>query len=511
MGLIRQIIRLKKEGSSIRSIAETTKVSRNTVRKYLRLLKAKSIDLDTALSMNDEALSGQIDPPPDKEATDRYSHLMERMSYFERELRQVGVSRWLLWSEYKAAYPQGYNYSQFCYHYQQWTQAQEVTMHFDYEAGDRLFVDYTGKKLKIVDAYSGEVQEVEVFVAILGASQYTYVEAVHSQSKEDFLGPLARSLHFFGGVPRVIIPDNVKAAVIKASSYEPQLNPSMEDFAEYYKVAVMPTRAFKPRDKALVENAVRIIYSRIFAKLRKKIFHDLRSLNTAIRELLEEHNRMLFQNLDYSRRDRFVAIEKKKLKPLPPSPYELKEFAKAKVQKNAHVRLGKDKHYYSVPYSYIGKQVKIAYTSSIVEIFYQHKRIAYHIRSYQESRYTTVADHMPSHHRFIAEWSPEKFINWASKIGPDTCHYIRQVLKAKTYPEQAFKSCLGILGFAKKVGFERLNRACLRAHTYNSYGYGVIKNILEKKLDKQPLPGEEKQGQLQLPLHENIRGKDYYQ
>lgn len=510
MGLIRQILRLKHSGKSIRSIAETVKVSRNTVRKYLRLVEARSISLEEALQMSDEALSGLIDPPADEDSDNRYLHLMAQMSYFERELHRTGVSRWLLWSEYKAAYPQGYNYSQFCYHFQQWKRGQEVTMHFDHTPGDKLFVDYTGKKLKLVDEQSGEVQEVEVFVAILGASQYTYVEATYSQQKADFLGSLARSLHFFGGVPQVIVPDNVKAAVHKASNYEPQLNPSMEDFAEYYQVAVMPTRSLKPRDKAMVENAVRIIYNRVFAPLRNRVFHDLRSLNTAIAEQLTQHHQMLFQGLDYSRQDRFETIEKKKLKPLPPAIYELKEFAKAKVQKNAHVRLGKDKHYYSVPYAYIGKQVKIAYTSAQVELFYQHQRIAYHIRSYQENRYTTLADHMPSHHRFMAEWSADRFIKWAENIGSDTGNYIRQVLQSKTYPEQAYKSCLGILSFAKKVSAERLNRACRRAHSYQSYGYGVIKNILDKRLDELPLE-EEQAKQLELPLHDNIRGKDYYQ
>ena len=510
MGLIRQILRLKHAGKSIRSIAETVKVSRNTVRKYLRLIAASSIDLEEALQMSDEALSGLIDPPVEEDRDNRYLHLMSQMSYFERELRRTGVSRWVLWSEYKAAYPQGYNYSQFCYHFQQWKRGQEVTMHFDHTPGDKLFVDYTGKKLKLVDEHSGEVQEVEVFVGILGASQYTYVEATYSQQKADFLGSLARSLHFFGGVPQVIIPDNVKAAVHKASNYEPQLNPSMEDFAEYYQVAVMPTRSIKPRDKAMVENAVRIIYSRVFAPLRNRVFHDLRSLNAAIAEQLTQHHQMLFQGLDYSRQERFEAIEKKKLKPLPPAIYELKEFAKAKVQKNAHVRLGKDKHYYSVPYAYIGKQVKIAYTSAQVEIFHQHQRIAYHIRSYQENRYTTLADHMPSHHRFMAEWSADRFIKWADNIGPHTGNYIRQVLQSKTYPEQAYKSCLGILSFAKKVSAERLNRACRRAHSYQSYGYGVIKNILDKRLDELPLE-EEQAKQLELPLHDNIRGKGYYQ
>jgi transposase len=229
---------------------------------------------------------------------------MEQMSYFEQELRRTGVSRWLLWSEYKAAYPKGYNYSQFCYHFQHWQQSQDVVMHFEYEAGDKLFVDYTGKKLELIDPHTGEVKQLEVFVAILAASHFTYVEAVRSQSKADFFGPLARALHFFGGVPRVIIPDNVKAAVIKASSYEPKLNPSMEDFVEYYQTAAMPTRAFKPRDKALVENAVRIVYGRIFAPLRKQNFYDLRSLNAAIKVQLNRHHQMPFQGLDYSRQCR---------------------------------------------------------------------------------------------------------------------------------------------------------------------------------------------------------------
>ena len=266
----------------------------------------------------------------------------------------------------------------------------------------------------------------------------------------------------------------------------------------------------KPRDKSLVENAVGIVYGRIFAKLRNEVFHHIRDLNQAIRHLLQQHNQTPFQGRDYSRRDRFNQIEKQALKPLPSNPYELREFATAKVGPNYHVQIGKkDKHYYSVPFQYRGKRVKLAYTLTQVEIFYKHQRIAYHIRSFQEYRYTTVADHMPSTHRFVSEWCPEKFIKWGGGIGAPTQEYIKRVLDAKPYPEQAYKSCIGILSMAKKVGNHRLNRACERAMNYNSFGYMVIKNILDKRLDEAQIE-DSKPTQLSLPFHQNIRGKDYY-
>ena len=510
MGSIRQILMLKQAGKGIKHTSKALGISKNTVRKYLRQAASFNIELGELLKKSDEALSVLFDPPEESPVQARYNHFLQQVNYFERELQKTGVSRWLLWQEYKAKYPEGYNYSQFCYHLRAWCKAQDVVMHFEHKVGEKLFIDYTGKKLSFVEKETGEVVETEVFIAILGASQLTYVEATLSQNKADFYGALARALHYFGGVTQVIIPDNLKTAVNQASNYEALLNPTAEDFANYYHTSFMPTRVAKPQDKPLVENAVRIIYGRVFAKLRNEVFYGLRDLNQGIWRLLKEHNEMPFQGRDYSRRSRFDAIEKQALKPLPPYPYELKEFAGAKVEKNYHVPLRVDKHYYSVPYKYKDKRVKIAYTSTQVEVFYKHQRIAYHIRSYQEYRYTTVADHMPSTHRFVSEWCPEKFIKWGGGIGPPTQEYIKKVLDSKPYPEQAYKSCIGILGFAKKVGNERLNRACQRAMSYHSYGYMVIKNILEKRLDEVPLE-EPKAEQLTLPFHENIRGQGYYE
>jgi len=511
MGSIRQILRLQAAGKSIKFTAKTLGISKNTVRKYRRLAESFQIELPVLLTKSDEELSVLFDPPNEANAKSRYDHFLGQVNYFEKELNKTGVSRWLLWGEYKAKYPPGYNYSQFCYHLQQWRQSQDVRMHFEHKAGEKLFVDYTGKKLCIVDQQSGEVTQTEVFVAILGASQLTYVEATFSQNKADFYGALARSLHYIGGVVQVIIPDNLKTAVSKPSNYEALLNPTAEDFANYYQTSFMPARVRKPRDKSLVENAVGIIYRRIFAKLRNEVFHDLRALNQAIWDLLRQHNETPFQQRDYSRRDRFEQIEKHTLQALPPHLYELKEFATAKVGPNYHVQISKkDGHYYSVPHNYKGKRVKLAYTSSQVEIFHQHQRIAYHIRSFQEHRYTTVGDHMPSTHRFVSEWCPEKFIKWGGDVGPPTQQYIKRVLDAKPYPEQAYKSCIGILNLAKKVGNKRLNQACERAMTYNSFGYMVIKNILEKRLDEVPVE-KPQTVQLSLPFHENIRGQDYYQ
>jgi transposase len=379
----------------------------------------------------------------------------------------------------------------------------------EHKAGDKLYVDFAGDKLEIINEQTGEVKPVEVFVAILGASQLTYVEAVMTQQKEDFIFACENALHYCGGVPQAIVPDNLKSAVSKSSKYEPTLNETFADFAEHYGTAILPARAYRPRDKALVENAVRIIYTRIYVKVKRQQYFTLQDLNLAILTALEEHNNAPLRGRNYSRRQQFNEVEKNVLMPLPELRYELKKHQYATVAKNGHVGLSADKHYYSVPYRFIGKKVKLLYSRSSVEIFYNYERIALHERTKSAYRYTTQKDHMASTHRFVSEWTPERFTSWAAGIHEDVRLYVLKVLDRKQHPEQAYKSCMGILGFAKKVGNDRLIKACQRALGYGAYNYKTIQKILERELDLRDTPDET--DQLQMPFHDNIRGENYYQ
>jgi transposase len=508
MNVIKQIIRLSQNGESKQGISASLKISRNTVKKYLLLIRTNGWDPDMLLLMEDKKLE-DLFASPDKPDPERYDHLDELLPTYEKELLRTGVNRWVLWEEYKQKQPSGYSYSQFCYHLQLHFKYKKVTMHFEHLAGDKLFVDFTGKKLSIVDRHSGEIYAVEVFVATLGCSQLTYVEALLSQKKEHFINATQNAMHYFGGVPRVLVCDNLKSGVTKASNYEAELNEDYLAMANHYGTAVLPTRSARPRDKALVEKHVSFVYSRIFAPLRDCIFYSIEELNEAIRELLEKLNNASFQGRDYSRRDHFKAQEQHTLSPLPADRYEIKEYAYATVLKTSHVQLSKDKHYYSVPYRHIGDKVTLAYTQSSVSIYYKNERIAFHRRDFKKYGYTSVKEHLPSQHQFIAEWSPDKFIRWALSIDPVVESFIKKVLESKVYPEQAYRSCVGILSFDKKIGRERLINACKRATHFNTYNYKIIERIVQSKHDLLPFD-DELPLQQTLPLHENIRGASYY-
>jgi hypothetical protein len=313
---------------------------------------------------------------------------------------------------------------------------------------------------------------------------------------------------YIGGVPDAIVPDNLKAAVTKSNRYEPTLNETFADFADHYGTTILPARAYHPRDKALVEGAVKIIYGRIYEPLRKKIYHSLSELNTAIREALEVHNSQLLKGRNYSRRLQFEEVERQALAPLPVLRYEFKKQLHATVMKNGHVCLGPDKHYYSVPYRFIGKKIKLLYSHSSVEAFYHYERIAMHKRIKSPYSYTTDKDHMATTHQFVTEWTADKFLGWAASIDEDVRLYILKILQRKQHPEQAYKSCIGILSFSRKAGNERLIIACRRALDYGVYNYKTIQSILENKMDsyQDNLFAEE----LPMPIHDNIRGEDYY-
>lgn len=511
MTTLRQIIRLKAEGNSNRETHRLLGVSRKAVDKYTKRIDALAISYEDLLVLEDSDLHELLENPKKEQHPDPEKHfkLASLFPYLEKELKRVGVTRWTLWAEYKNKNPDGYTYSRFCHLFQQWQKNKEVSMHFEHKAGDKVFVDYTGKKLSIVDQQTGEIKQVEVFVAILGASQFTYVEATESQKKEDFIGAIENALIYFGGVPKAIVPDNLKSAVIKSDKYEPVLNETFEDFAHHYSTAILPTRAYKPKDKALVEGAVKIIYTRVFAALRDQTFFSLQELNRAIQEKLDQHNKTPFQGKSHSRLELFNEIEKNELAPLPQETYDFKRFNWTTVYKNSHVWLGEDKHYYSAPYRYVGEKVKVVYTKTRVEVYHKQLRIALHSRDYSPHKYTTQKDHMPSAHQYVSDWNPEKFKDWAAAIGKETRELVAKIIDSKPHPEQAYKSCLGILSFGKKYGNTRLNNACKRALYYQNFNYLTVKSILEKELDLQPFEDLYAQ-QMAFSFHENIRGKEYY-
>lgn len=509
MNKIRQIFRLHSLGISKLKIAEQTGVARNTIKKYIKEFtesKLSFLEINILCDKDLEDLFVKQESPP---VNPKLASLFNLFPSMDKELKKRGVTRQMLWTEYKLTHTDGVGRSQFNFYFAKWKAQVNPTMRMEHKVGDKLYVDFAGDKLSIVDKQTGEIQEVEVFVAILGASQLTYAEAVMSQQKEDFIGACEGALLYYGGVPAAIVPDNLKSAVTKSSKYEPVLNDSFADFAQHYSTTILPTRAYKPRDKALVENAVRILYTRIYAKLRGCNYFTLEELNTAIRVALEEHNNTLLTGRNYSRREQFEEVERIALGPLPLLRYELKKEIYVTVMKNGHVSLNADKHYYSVPYRFIGKKIKLMYSRSVVEIFYHYERIAIHKRLKSPYNYTTDKEHLASAHRFVSDWTPERFLSWASSIHEDVQLYILKILDRKQHPEQAYKSCVGILSFAKKVGNDRLIKACQRALGYGIYNYKTIQSILEKGMDK--YDEQEENEQKQMPQHDNIRGENYYQ
>jgi hypothetical protein len=352
--------------------------------------------------------------------------------------------------------------------------------------------------------------DVEVFVAILGCSQLTFVMAVESQKKEDFILACESALHFYGGVPEAIVPDNLKSAVKKASRYEAELNDSFAAFAEHYNTYIFPTRVYKPKDKALVEGAVKIIYSTIFSKINDKVYTSLEELNKDILVYLEAHNNALLTGCDYSRRQQFEDLEKNVLRPLNKYPFDPMTTKTATVGKTGFVTI--DHRYYSVPYKFIGKKIKVMYNRTKVEAYDEHEIIAVHVREYGKEKYIQQDDHLASWHRYPTEWNPEKFIADALQIDTSVADYIKKVLARNEYPEKNYRACQGILNYKKRVGDVRLINACKRANSFNVYNFGMIERILISKADFFPLE-EDKPSNTEptMPQHENIRGGDYYQ
>ena len=507
--MIKSIIKFKIKGLSNSRIAGSLGISRTTLIKYIHNVSKSGLSFEELDQLNEKDLADLFHTPDllneiknDKVSTE----LLEYFPYVNKMLTQVGFTRQLLWEQYKEKYPEGVQYSRFCEAYSNWCSQGKGSSPMEHKAGEKLFVDYAGKKLEIVCPQTGLITKVEVFVATLGASQYTYVEASMSQKVPDFIKSIENSLIFFGGVPSCIVPDNLKSAVIKPHRIEPDINQQLLKFAMHYDTTIMPARVRKPKDKSVVEIAVNITYSRIYAKLYGKTFYSLNQLNKAIRELLNPYNEYPFQKKSGSRKSLFLDLEQQVLAALPVELYQIKTYKTVTVLKNYHVDFREDKHHYSVPYSYLGKKVTLIVDLSTVEVYYKHERIAVHPRNRRTSGYSTIKEHLPPKDRYQEGWSPEYFLAWAKRIGPNIEQMISKVLSKQLYPEQSYKTCIGILSFENKVGAERLSLACKRALAYDHISYKAIENILKNGLEQQELEIHT----LPIPKHENIRGNEYY-
>lgn len=509
MSKIRQILRFFTQGKSKVYISQQTGASRNTVKRYIRRFLQEKLTYEDICNMQDaelEVMFGSSQPP---DLGHRYDELQRLLPDLEKRFKQKGVTIDLLWRQYRQLYPHGYGHTQFHGYFTAYIGRARPVMHLEHKAGDKMYIDFAGEKLGITDQQTGEIQYVEVFVAVLGCSQLTYVEAVPTQRRQDFIGACENALQYFGGVPAAIVPDNLKSAVARSSKYEPTINETFADFAEHYGTAILPARAYRPKDKSLVEGMVKIVYRKVYTALNHCTYFSLESLNAAIRAALEDLNNTSFKGRNYSRRQQFEEVERVALLPLPVYRYEFKQQQVVTVMKNGHVCLGIDKHYYSVPYRYIGKKVKLQFTRDRVEIFYKYELIALHQRQFRKYHYTTTDDHLASAHRYLSDWTPEKFIEQARQIDEEVARYILSVIENKQHPEQAYKSCSGILSLARKVGYQRLIMACRRADSYGVYNYAIVVQILEKRLDT--LTDEELEDKTRMPSHPNIRGNDYYQ
>jgi len=506
MSKIKQLIQLHESGVSNRQIAQTLGLNKGTVNDYVKKIKSGNLCIPELLQLDEPVLEGKFSAGTAAFTDPRFERFKELLPYFEKELERKHVTRSLLWQEYLEKYPTGYRYTQFCYHLQQHLVARRPSAILTHESGEKLFVDFAGDTMEYIDKETGEVIKVQVFVGCLPYSDYSFSMAVRSQSTDDFLYALSCCLNHLGGSPKILVPDNLKAAVIKADRYEPELNRLMEDFANHYGFVVCPTRSRHPKDKAKVEGQVRIIYFRVYAKLRNQRFFSLEELNLALSEKTMEHNQTRMQRCDYSRQERFLADEKEKLRPLPQTAFEKKYYAELKVENNGYISLSRDRHHYSVPYAYIGEKVQVIYTRTLVKIFCRNTLVATHERTVG-SGYTTVSEHLCSTHRFYRERSPEYYIEAAGKKSAVFKELIAVIFnRSKHPPELLYKTCDGLLSLSRKVDLQRFEKACRIAMEAEKYSYRFVRSLVDGK----SLLMEETENYKPLPKTENLRGKHYY-
>lgn len=504
---IKQILVLIKDGFSNRKIGSTLGISRNTVNNYVQQFNSSGYNIGELLNFDENRLN-ELFTGKTTIDTSRHDDLMRYLERINAARSHPGFTFQYHYNDYVN---NPYSYTQFPEHFHRKYSKAKGSLKLEHIAGHEMFVDFAGKKLEIVDKDTGEVRPVEVFVSILPCSQYTYVEASATQNRNDFISCCKNALHFYGGVPKAIVSDNLKSAVTRAGKHEPVINRSFKDFASHYGCVINPTRVYAPQDKALVENAVHLTYQRIYYPLREMTFFSIEELNREIRRLLTEYNKLLFKRKEAGRPELFQTIERGYLKPLPAEQYEIKDYRRAKVQKMGYVYFSPDKSYYSVPYRYIGKQTQIHYTQKHIEVYYNHQRIAIHQRNHATGSYNTNSDHLSSTHQAYLGRNPDYFKNKAAAHGEHVVGCVEHILTSVDYPEIGYKRVIGLLQLHKAYGSDRLNRACRMALNAGIPSYTRIKNILKNNMDKATiLYNESDSAHSHIPLHHNIRGASSY-
>lgn len=509
MSKLKQVLKLHLCGRSKLQISAMTGVSRNTVIKYVTLLERLGLTAEDLRQRNNEQLEKVFSLEPPQETDPRLAILHAFIERNDRRMKKRGMTHGRLYEDYRQQHPDGYGKTAYYRHYGLWNRRSKPSMHLEHKAGDKMFVDFTGEKLPMIDPHTGELVYAECFVAILPASQLTYVQAVASQRVEDFIRCCENALYYFGGAPAAMVPDNLKSGVIKANKFEPTLNDNYEAFADHFGMAVVPARVRRPKDKAHVENAVKITYRKIFVELPDKPPVGLEGLNAMIAPLLEGYNNRLLTGRTYSRRSYFEEVEQSTLQPLPAHRFQLRYSRTVTVQKHGYVYLSVDRHFYSVPHGYISKRVRILYDGERVDVYHRHDCIASHMRDRTPHAYTKVAAHLTRAHQEMDAWSPEFFLERARTIDPLVESYIGNVLNRKQHPDKAYRMCKGIIALAKRVGVQRLIRACRRADSVGLYTYKTLADILARGLDAQR-EDEEATDKPSMPTHANIRGPEYF-
>ncbi len=512
MTKVKRIIQLKSEGVSKLKISKTLGINRKTLDSYLFKLDFIGKSYQDLLGMSETELAALVYNSGNNNQPDsRLEDLQNRFVSYVDQLRKPGVTRCILWEEYKMTNPDGYSYSQFCEHFARYKQRNKATMHLDHNPGEYLQVDFAGKPLYIVDRQTGELIPCPVLVCVLPFSNYPYIEALSSAKQEQLFGAMSRCVEFFEGVTRNILSDNMKQYVLKNEKYAFRFSEVVDQWSVHYNTNLVATRPLKPKDKPSVENNVYIGYLRVYARLRHETFFSLYDLNKRIRELIGQHIHIPFQKKPCTRYELFTKQEKPFLRPLPSEPFIVKHTTNGKVQMNYHVLLGEDKHFYSAPHKYIGKSTKLIYDEYTVEIFIGFERIAIHKREYRPGGYTTIKEHMPENHLKYNEtlgWDAEYFIALSEKIGECSVEVFKNILASKEFIEQTYLSCKGLKRLSEIYGPKRFESACRRALRGTRVNYGMIKNILKKNLDKQE---NSQENLFTLPDHDNIRGKQAYQ
>lgn len=504
MRKIAEALRLKASGLSTRKIASSLGLGQSTVSEYLKRAERAGLSWPLPDGLGDADLEGRLFQPTG--GATRRGLAPPDWADVHRELRRKNVTLSLLWEEYRAAHPEdGYGYSRFCELYRRWEGRLSPTMRQHHIAGERAFVDFAGDTIEVICGETGEVRQAQIFIGVLGASSYTYAEAIWTQGLADWIGAHVRMLGFFGGVPEQLVSDNLKAGITKACFHEPKVNRTYADLAAHYGTAVIPARPYRPRDKAKVEVGVQLVQRWIAARLRHRRFRSLAELNTVIRELLDRFNGKVTRHLGASRRDLFDALDRPALRPLPATPYEYAEWLERKVGLDYHVEI--ERHYYSVPHQLLRQKVWTRVAARTVEIFHAGQRVASHVRTSGNRKHTTVAGHMPASHRRYAGWTPGEIRRRAEQIGPNTGALVDLILRTKPHPEQGFRACLGIVRLAKPHGRDALEAACLRAIEIGGTSYSsvnsILKNNLHRKRPEKPADGP-------AITHPNIRGPRYF-